>query len=170
MFSYIGTSDEVQIPEGIKIIYDDAFKNNNLKKLILSESVTTIKRAAFEGCKLLEEVVFNKKLSKLDNIVFGGCTSLKNIDLSNTSLKTVGNVFRHCSGIETVILPKTLEVLGSNDFPGESLKFIIAPKDVVGINYDASNLSSKITETYIPAGELIQVNTDKERWYYFSKE
>ena len=55
LIAYLGDSEEVSIPEGVKKIGAGAFqKNETITKVVMSESVTTIGNYAFASCTELE--------------------------------------------------------------------------------------------------------------------
>ena len=83
---YIGTNSEIIIPSeinGSKIcaIEESAFKDNiNLKKVTISDGITTIENKAFSGCTSLETIVKPKTITKIAEDAF-----------TNTKIKTDTN-------------------------------------------------------------------------------
>ncbi|MGN1130457.1 MAG: leucine-rich repeat protein [Ruminococcus sp.] len=114
----------------------DFFNCENLKSVVLSESVESINKSAFSGCSSLETIEMPGVTKILDN-AFYDCTSLKTIKMpvvkkinssafeNCTSLKTVempsvidiyGNAFKNCSSLETVTIPPQTEYIGAQAF------------------------------------------------------
>ena len=84
LVSYRGTAQDVVVPEGVRVIGEEAFFNaSDLLSVVLPEGVTTIKDAAFNGCKQLSKAVLPKSLETIGDRAFSGCRTLETIDLQN---------------------------------------------------------------------------------------
>lgn len=83
LIEYVGTEQEITIPEGITKIGKDAFKGKDVIKVIIPSSVTIIDEGAFEDCSKLQEVVFTlgSRLMKICDYAFFKCVELKRINL-----------------------------------------------------------------------------------------
>lgn len=159
---YKGKATEVVIPDGVKIIGEYAFsENQQIRKVVIPDSVTQIKKGAFSFCPALEEVVFGKnvsalgvdcfyecerlaavdlsctKVKTLNNSTFGFCAGLKSLDLSKTKIKSIKKeVFLH-SGLKRILLPQTLESIGSMAFLRTEVEEIVIPASVKEIDSEA---------------------------------
>lgn len=83
---YTGTDMDIIIPSEVAnrpvtIIAQDAFKEYDMKSIVIPESVVRIEGYAFYGCKLLEKVTLPSKLEYLGGAAFGACESLVELDL-----------------------------------------------------------------------------------------
>ena len=68
------------IPDGVEIIYPEAFAHSkNLKSVTISESVTEIYESAFMCCTSLREITIPKSVIEIDDSAFENCDSLKNV-------------------------------------------------------------------------------------------
>ena len=103
-----------QIPKGVKIIGESAFsKNEYLEKLIMPDTVTTVKKYACQAADCLKTVRFSKKLKKIEKGAFAcGLTSLK---LPN-SLKYIGEEAFNCSNLAKIVIPKNVNKIGKAAF------------------------------------------------------
>ena len=84
--------ETVEVPEEYTLtaISAGAFMGNeNLKKVIIPDSVLTVGDAAFQGCTALEEVVLPKGLEKISDRLFYGCEKLEKLEIPET-VTTVG--------------------------------------------------------------------------------
>ncbi len=111
--------DVVSIPatyKGLPVteIDEQACRNvNQLKKLIIPDSVTRIRQEAFEACYNLTEVTFGSGLTTIDANVFADCRALKTVNFTGNNLKTIGTDVFFGTAIERLVLPDSVETLGS---------------------------------------------------------
>ena len=63
LVEYTGNSEIVKIPNGVKVIGEEAFAGEtNIKKIVMPNTVRKIEKGAFEVCDMLKSVKFSKKL------------------------------------------------------------------------------------------------------------
>ena len=81
-----GKADEkFNIPAGTDSICDYAFLGNqNLKNVILPDSVKSIGNGAFSGCSALTSVTIGENVKSIGIYAFFNCLSLKSVKLSDT--------------------------------------------------------------------------------------
>ena len=117
----------------------------NLEYAYLGVNVLYLRENCFRGCKNLKYVNF-EDLTELINIgtngkeskVFDGCSSLfagQTLDLSgNTKLKNIyGSQCFGGTGFIGIKLPNSIEVIHSNTFRSASIKSIVWPENIKGI-------------------------------------
>lgn len=136
LLKYIGVSRVVVVPNEIKYIRDEAFKNCvNLESIIIPEGVEYIGDYAFENCYNLENISLPQSLKKVGYNAFWHCPRLKTTDFNNISyignsnnpyliaLKGKKDFLVQCS------LPQSTKIIYSNAFMDCSkLKRIKLPK------------------------------------------
>ena len=76
--------DRFEVPDGVTIIGDEAFKGNEtIQEVVISDSVKRIGNRAFYGCKNLQKVKLGKGLGQTDSTsgsyIFYGCPKLTEI-------------------------------------------------------------------------------------------
>lgn len=82
---------EYEVKPETKVIGTIAFKGcNNLKKVILPESIKEIQPSAFEDCLNLSEIILPNNLESISQFAFAGCTSLNRINIPQR-VKYIGN-------------------------------------------------------------------------------
>ncbi len=172
-YNGLGGKDGVlEIPDDKNIINigEKAFEdNNNVRVLILPETVRQINEKAFLNCKSLEEVYFisrekqepaNSDLSLILSDAFKGCTSLRKFDLTNCKTITVASrAFMNCTALEEVVAMENIGTMNDYAFAGcTSLK----NADITGMHnsgygvfMDCSSLASVKTAYYSSIGEAI---------------
>ena len=62
LLGYLGSEKDIDIPEGVTRIVDDAFREDDIISVKLPESLTAIGDSAFENCYTLKEVYNNSSL------------------------------------------------------------------------------------------------------------
>lgn len=89
--------DRFEVPDGVTIIGDKAFKGNEtIQEVVISDSVKRIGNRAFYGCKNLQKVKLGKGLGQPDSMsgsyIFYGCPKLTEIYVD--SIEDIRN-FKH---------------------------------------------------------------------------
>lgn len=115
------------------------------------DTIEVFSPKAFTGAGLTE-IVFSKNLRALNGEVFSNCRNLKTVDFSRTSAKGLASGLFRNAVIETLILPPTLETVGSAAFQNATLKEIVLPDTVKtiynvafqGATFDVIRFGSKL--------------------------
>lgn len=109
---YLSTNKGVlKIPERCKIIGDNSFSNcDNIKSVIVPDSVTSIEGSVFQRCYNLESIKLPDTLSdRIHTWTFYMCTNLKSITIPNGIEVIDKEAFYGCSSLTNVIMPNTLK-------------------------------------------------------------
>lgn len=104
----------------------------NIKKIVLSNGVTSIGKNAF-ACCAVEEVEFPETLKTIGEKAFYECEKLTKVDLSKTQITTVAQkAFAGCKELkaEEVKLPETAKSVATNAFDKAVVKPVQAPAPV----------------------------------------
>ena len=114
---YKGSESVVVIPDGVDKIADLTFgddiePNKVVEKIIIPDSVKEITKHAFRYCKALKEIEFPK--------------NLKRFDIN----------FSHCPSLEKIIVPESVETLGSLLF-SKTLKTIQLGGNIKEIDFQS---------------------------------
>lgn len=124
VFQNCSLLETVTLPETLTIIGVNCFSNDKqLKTINFPESITTIAYNGFNNCNNLEiESLSLPNLTSLSDAVFGNCYKLKRVTNlgSITKILVPSNdkgVFYNCTNLKVVVLPATLETLGSQYSP-----------------------------------------------------
>ena len=73
--------EEITIPGGVEVVSSNLFVGSGLKRVILSEGVTTVGIATFKDCASLSYVGLPKSLKTIGEEAFKGCKSLTRVHL-----------------------------------------------------------------------------------------
>ena len=145
------TIESVTIPETVKDIRYDAFKNcTSLRKATFADQgVKTIGQFAFTGCTSLEEVQLPHSLTEIGSSVFRDCSALKSFTLTPGIEKVGGQFLQGCTGLKELIIEDGVTTIpGSFARELTGITSITIPASVQTIEaqafYSATNLGEVI--------------------------
>ena len=139
------------------VIPRHAFRNSNVKRVVLGDGVTAIEPYAFYSSSLMN-IVFNEVITSLPGHAFSECWSLRSVDLTS-SIKSIVGSFEKCSNLTTVNFVEGLESIGSKSFLDcTSLKNFTLPQSLKTIGSRAFGNCSAIKEFYFGEG-LQEIST-----------
>ncbi len=128
--------DRLVLPNNIKIISKEVFKNKNIKTIVLNENLEKIEEGAFIF-STLQEIVFNENLKVIGKEAFYNCENLKAIDLSKTQLTSVSDATFAWSGIESIKFSKTIKIIEDQAFwQTKKLLNVVVPETVLEIGLE----------------------------------
>lgn len=156
----------VTIPENVKSIENEAFKNfKNLKELTLKNGIENIGEGAFEGTQI-SSISIPSSIKEIKAKTFKDCWYLKKINFSNgierigenafegagvttiifpNSLKDVyANAFCYCDNLKELTLNDGLSSIGSEAFLGTKISSVTIPSSVTRLSWDIFNKDCKI--------------------------
>ena len=146
------------IPKRVKTIGSFAFSSNSasyynkyLKKVIMPNSVTTIKGRAFWCVKNLKAVRFSKKLKKVENDAFT-CCSLTSLKLPN-SLTYIGISAFDCEHMKgTITIPKNVKTIKTAAFTAmyNIKKVVVKSKKLKTVEKELFWGLKENTKVYLP--------------------
>lgn len=121
----------LEVPEGVKNIGPRAFAGRpNLKKVILTSSVTVIEPSAFAECHHLEEAVLNEGLQVIEHDAFDD-TALHELILPSTVVDIEGYRFGYLPELKRVEVAEGSEHFASKDgalYSADYSELILVPR------------------------------------------
>ena len=125
----------------------------NLKTVVVSEGIKTLKPRAFFGCTSLASVTLPESLEEIGTNAFLGCRALSDINMP-LSLKIVDRfAFEDCISLKTLVFKKNLETLEDGAFVGcTSLATVQFQHGLKTIGIRAFKDCSSLTQIEIPRG------------------
>lgn len=143
----------VVIPRDYTLIDAYAFSNSQqLTKVALPLSLSSIGMMAFRGCTSLEQIDFSvsAELAEIGMSAFFGCKSLTEVRLSN-SVNTLGsNAFGGCESLSKVTLPSSLKTVPARAFYGCAIEALAIPDSVTAIGDVAFAENTHLTTVDFP--------------------
>ena len=130
--------DTVVVPEGVTTIGGSSFAyNSNVKEVVFSSTVKTVRTNAFKGNTSVEKIVLNEGL---------------------TDLSTYERAFNQAAGLKEVVFPSTLKVIGKQAFAGTAMEELTIPATVEtlyeGAFRDMPNLKTVTIEGNVNIGNF----------------
>lgn len=136
----IDVNKEIIIPdtyEGEKVIAigEGAFKNSNISRIKLPDTIESVKKDAFYNCKNINSITIPKGVKEIRASAFENCTNLMSISLPEGLTEIRANAFKNNESLSNIELPESLTYLGAGVFSEcSSLKEITIPEKVIEIN------------------------------------
>ena len=171
------TDDGVLTITGKGEMYDYSVPYNSapwryfgVKRIIVGDSVTTIREYTFDDCSSLTSVTIPNSVTTIGGWAFSICSSLISVTIPN-SVTTIGdNAFIGCSSLTSVTIPNSVTTIGSEAFSDcTNLQKVNIGNSVKTIGEFAFNKCTNITqissEAVVPptceSGVFFYVNTSK---------
>ena len=136
-----------------------------VKDLVIPNSVTSIGEYAFSGCSGLTSVTIPNSVTSIGNDAFSGCSGLTSVTIPN-SVTSIGNgAFEGCSGLTSIVVEDGNPVYDSRNNCNAIIetatntlhsgcKTTIIPNSVTSIGYAAFYECSGLTSVTIPNSVL----------------
>ena len=101
----------------IKTIKSKAFMNcKSIKKLKISDSVTSIGDLAFSSCSNLTSVIIGNSVTSIGDHAFSGCSGLTAVTIGSNVTSIGSYAFSGCSGLTSVTIPNSVTSIGEGAF------------------------------------------------------
>jgi uncharacterized repeat protein (TIGR02543 family) len=124
---------------------------NAVTGISFPDTLTTIGREAFAGCKGLLSLELPANITTVGELAFSNCTALETVKLTNEL--TGYSVFFGCTSLREVDIPAGFESIASSTFSGcSSLAEIDLPAGLKTIGGTAFRDCASLMEITIPAG------------------
>jgi len=129
-FSHCDTIGELVIHDSLELGTHVFSSCSGLKKVTLPETMTELPDGMFWECQSLRSVDFPSTLEILGDSCFWNCWRLADVTFPDT-LRSIGDrCFYGCSALETVVFPDGVTSIGSSAFSHCSLKEVVLPKSL----------------------------------------
>lgn len=147
LHKYIGASDEVVIPRGVKVIGQKAFSGLMISSVIIPNTVTIIEDFAFMECESLKSIIIPDSVTSIGVEVFYKCSSLTNINLPDSITSIKSQTFWGCTSLQSITIPGSVTSIETNAFRDcTSLTSITIPSSVSSFGNWVFHGCSKLRE------------------------
>lgn len=132
-----------------------AFRETDIRSIVLPDSITTIEEYAFAECKALTDIHMPKNLNSIGDFAFQECSKLPEMDLADTALTKIGKkAFDGCVSLVAIEIPSTLATVDQEAFLDDTaLKYVNYHGSIdqwANINFRNPNYSTIIYATSNP--------------------
>lgn len=122
LIEYRGSSLDVNLPDTITAIEEQAFAYKAITSVTLPRNLKTIARRAFFNCNNLEYIEIPAQVISIGEEAFAENINLKYVTFMGNNLKEIGQrAFYGCTSLgadDDLILPSSLNMLDKNAFEG----------------------------------------------------
>ena len=142
---------DLVIPNTVTSIGIQAFSGcTGLTSVTIPNSVTTIGSGAFGNCEGLTSVIIGNSVTTIGGNAFYNCNSLTSVTIGNSVTSIEGSAFSGCSSLTSVIIPSSVTSIGWYAFEGcSSLTSVTIPNSVTTIGYYAFENCTGLTSVII---------------------
>ncbi|MDD4291369.1 MAG: leucine-rich repeat protein [Clostridia bacterium] len=149
LLSYIGKGGNVVVPDGVTVIKEGAFANNqDIISVTLPDSVITIGANAFSYCESLESFVLGENVRYVGASLFKGCISLSYLYLGHSLLGMPDMMLYDCQSLQHIEIPASVRTIGANVTQYSGLVELTVPATVQEIAYEAFYGSYELVKLY----------------------
>ncbi len=126
----------------------------------IKSGTTLIAPYAFSDCNELKSVIIPDSVKSIGEYAFGGCTELTNIDIGTGVISIDDGAFTNCTKLEQIVIPNNVTNIGNSAFYGcTNISNVTLGENVVSIGGGAfgsctniSNIIWNAKDVSIPIG------------------
>ena len=127
--------------------------SKSIKKVVITEGVTTIGNSAFDGCGAITDVSVADGVTSIGTYAFRGCISLENINIPSSVVSIGYRSFQVCWALTNIIIPDSVKSIGLGAFENcKSLQSISIPDSVSNIDTAAFGYCVSLRSARLPNG------------------
>ena len=151
--NYYGSYGIIKFDGEVTRIGSGFAASENLKSIILPNSVTSIETGVFWACTSLESITIPNSVTSIGKEAFKGCRSLKSIAIPDGVTMINDYTFEKCSSLESVSFGNGVTEIGYRAFYNcSSLKSVDIPNNVTYIRNDAFMICEKLETVTLGSG------------------
>ena len=126
-------------------------ERNRIKKITLSDGITSIGKNAFYDCSELTDISIPDTVRKIGANAFGYCTDLASVTIAESVSKIGESAFDHCTGLTSVTIPDSVTEIGTAAFRNcTSLERAAISDTVTTINASVFAYCSSLKSVTVP--------------------
>ena len=142
---------DLVIPNSVTSIGRYAFCGcKSLTSITIPNSVTSIGQHAFRRCSSLTSITIPDSVTSIGVAAFSNCSSLTSVAIGNSVTRIELWAFSGCSSLTSITIPDSVTMLGEKTFEGcSSLTSVTIGKSVTRIRVDTFSNCSSLTSVTI---------------------
>ncbi len=141
----------IQSSNPLKLARHLFLNGEEVKDLVIPNSVTSIEESAFSGCTGLTSVTIGNSVISIGNGAFYECSGLTSVSIGNGVTSIGYSAFSGCSGLTSVSIGSSVTNIDNNAFSECSgLTSVTLPNSVTNIGCEAFRGCSSLTSVTIP--------------------
>lgn len=153
MFYHCDNLKSIVIPNSVISIGNFSFAHcSNLENVKLSKNITLIAGRAFSACYNLQSINLEDNIEDIGDEAFEHCSHLVSINIPSSLTKIRHAVFYECSRLQFVNIPSGITEIGYSAFEGCAIVSITIPDNVKIIDCYAFASNKEMTEATIGRG------------------
>ena len=130
--------------------------NQEIKKIIVEDGVTTISKRAFESCMKVTEVTLPDSVTEIGEQAFSNCIELQRITLPRNITSIKEETFVYCIALQEVSIPENVTVIGIEAFSHcVKLSELVIPANVTSIDGYAFAGCMDLTSVVVDPGNPV---------------
>ena len=143
---------KVVIEDGVTSIGKYAFWYcSNLTSITIPDGVTSIGRAAFDNCHSLTSITIPESVTNIEDYAFEWCSGLSNVTIPNSITSIGTGVFHRCISLTSITIPDSVTSIGESAFKRcIGLSSVTIPDSVTSIGKYAFYYCKSLTNITIP--------------------
>ena len=143
---------DLVIPNSVTSIGGKAFyRCTGLTSVTIGNGVESIGEHAFSSCSGLTSVTIPNSVTSIESFAFSGCSGLTSVTIPNSVTSIEYGAFDGCSGLTSVTIPNSVKSIGWYAFEGcTGLTSVTIPNSVTSIEYSAFRDCSGLISVTIP--------------------
>lgn len=145
----------VILPEGLRSIGEEAFRNTNLRTINFPGSLESIGESAFYNTDLSEVDLSKTSITNLGMYIFRDCEAIKKITLPKNLMSVGEGCFASCSSMDCIVeLPEGLRIIGPSAFNGAPITIPHFPESLTRIGSFAFSYEFQNTSVVLKSPNL----------------
>lgn len=164
-FDYVtAVKDEYGVlysPDGLRLIDG---RDCNSRNFSIKKGTVIICDRAFYFCENLKSIIVPDSVTKIGHEAFSCCIELEKITLSSNSIRTIGNqAFYNCCKLFRITLPDSVERIGNQCFFKTSIKELVLPISLRIINGNPIGRYKEYVEQVLHSSKIKRISLREKK-------